>query len=69
MSTAFRRGDLLRVRPQDADDPVANAYALARVQFKRYLESPVGRVYAMCEFGEKGKPIVLRVSDLRKETE
>jgi hypothetical protein len=59
----FHRGQLLRVRPQDDDDPAAKQFAGRECEFVHYRTTALGVDYAIVRIGG-GMLMAFRVNDM-----
>ncbi len=64
MTALLHPGDLVRVEPQDDDDPYALFLQGRHGEFIEYRTSPAGTVFAKVQFEGRSKPLAMRIQDI-----
>lgn len=67
MAVKFKPGDMLIVKPEDADDPEANRRAGQRCRYASSFSGPIHE-YCYVQFSTQGRLVAIRQQDLVKET-
>ena len=65
----FTIGSILIVRPEDSDDPEANAMEGRRCRLLRYQDTSAGGEIAFVQFSTQGRAIAFRPDDLELAVE